>query len=960
MKLIEEVAATHESLKTLEMTSVSTGQELMNLRARFLFTAFAFMAGAEMIRSSTERFANASQEMENAFAEIEYQAVAASTVMRGTAEVADELSDAMLRYGRETEYTAVEAGEAMEVLGRAGLGVEESIGATAAVLDMARANNMEVAETARFAAGMYRGWNLEGQELTQELVEMNGVIDEQEAVTQNLTMATASVTHAAREARTTAQELANAMRFATAAAQTVGWEMEEVAAGMMAAADRMIEAGMAGRSFRRVMSRIGMVAGDTGRGIQQARDLVAEYGIQLSDSEGEMVGFIDLVEQLEDATDRLTTTQEINLYQQLAGMRGMNALAGAVEEGAEELRKNEWELRASAAAAGLYEAGVRDVREEMVEWRKELERHGTSLDEVKIDLEHFTEEVGVTSEVALKLNEVLTDSTIATEDLADELENITIVSEMVDDRLDTLQGSIILLESSLEAMWASLAEGFYKEIMQMWYDALKEIADIIAELPEWLRFTIAYFVMMGNIIHKTIPPMIMFVGMIYIIRAALASLRLEQYEMMKAQINRMKLISGEEQAMHKRLTTLLYNSKAEKDATMATKWHNMSLKEKKAWLERNTDATWRQILAKQADINLTQKQTVSTEALKFSIVQLSIAMFASMGAMMALAYAWRTGSDLAYALGFALVVLAGYMAYLRISAMNLEGSLWSMITAKSTLIIKTATLMGLVFVLIYLFMRLEGATKAWVGAGIFAAGVLTLLIIKMIGLQKASGGLIYAIGMLAAGIALLIDYLFNITDRITETERAIEGNSLVPALYNLAEVFRIVGRVIKWILGLFTPLVDAIDWVKDKLGGLGDFTMDLIGNSLIPEAFEAGIDRIMILFKIFNELLDAEKDELLDFYEYVNKIMGNSLIPEAFERGTERIRRAMEGLHSDIGLQEGFAGVENRFFYEQPQILVDLSDFTSKEEVDPEEIVHYVQEGVEEGFKKYSRQLERG
>lgn len=1024
---------TTTSFQEVDNALLSTGQQLMNARASFLFSSFAMMAMAQVVDQLTSKFADLQRTMVDTFSSVQYQAVTTATVLTGSAQDYEKVMERMLELGRETEYTAVEAGEGMETLARAGLETAETISIIEPVLEMARANNMAVGEAARFAAGMFRAWGLEAQEMNAELEELNVNSSQAERNLQNVSMVSATVTHAARNSRQEVNELAQALRFASAAAQTVGWELEEVTVGMMAAADSMIEAGMAGRSFRRLMTRVGMVAGDTGRGIQQARDMMAEYNIQLQDSKGEMVGFIDLIEQLERETANMTSTQRVNLYQQLAGMRGMNALAAAVERGSDEMREQETQLKATAAAGAMYAELGGDVRQEIIEITKAVRESNEYIEGSVSYYEDIRRQFDLSHEAAAKLNEVLTDTNHTKEELLKILEDITVVSEMVSARLETLQGSIVLLESSLEVLWASLAEGTFEEVMTSWYELLRDISDAISNLPGPLRATIAMFILFGSVFNRIVPPIVMFISMLTIQKAAIASLRLEEYEMLKARTKAMAQFPQYNKLMQKKIYQDIQNLKvkqlekivtkdnavmqqleskskientkiaqfankigmksaladdAERIAKMklaaAYKLHTMEIQNQVPLLaalrgetQMLTHEELQEFVVRNANVTTLKKSQVetlklaqmkdilsnSTRGLTASTWAYVAASFMAFGGIFLLIHAIRKGDKFVGILAASILFLAASMTVLKNVNKDAIYKIYKLVTAKKTWAGANKTLIGSltvisIFILFFVYMS-DSVEAAILGI----AGAIAVLGYVLMTTEKAGKKIVTVLYVIAVIALILINYFTDINEKILQTEKNLYGNSLIPVLYILVDVLKLVFKSIKSVIEGFKRFVDSINWVKDRLTDFKDYVVDIIGNSIIPDSFESGIGRIIDDFEELIDEVHKTEDELNKFAKFSDKLMGNSIIPEAFERGANRI---MESLHSiptfgygDTPTGAGTPNLSGGKGIVQPTINIDLRGLTTEGKLTPEEIQKLIEKGVEDGLRKVDRRTRR-
>lgn len=853
MAQVAVIGETTEALGDLKWTLSATGEELQRLRATFLFTAFGMMAMAQTIRVVAEKFTAMKESMVDAWSAIEFQAAAVSTILVGTADDLDVVVEKMLQLGRDTEWTAVQVGEGMEVLARAGLDTTEVLGAIEPVLKMATANNMQVADAARFAAGSYRGWSLEGETLTDVL--------------QNVEMVTTMVTHAARSSRQEVHELADAFKYVTAAAMTVGWEMEEVLAGLMVAADNMISAGMAGRSFRRVMTRIGTIAGDVSLGIEDARRMVRGYGIELQDQEGNLVGFIDLVRQLEEVTADLNTTQKVLLYQQLAGMRGMNALAAAVDEGAESLEKKAYMLKLSAVTQAIFTEHGIDSRKQLLKWREELEKAWADGKEYNTILDEMNEHVGLSAEVMYRLNDVLMDTTISIDEFKEALKEATIVCEMTQARLETLHGTQILLASSMEALWAELARGQFAELMAKWNLFMRDVTDWMAKLPEPFKVTISILILAISIIGQFASSLLMFGAMIMIQRAAIASLNLEMYMMAKNKILNMELTASETSAIVNQivarngitkateiqnLTQSFSNIKTGEAITLAKTKYKVditNLFNTKLQTEATRSQAEMQMLLNTQMVHYKKIVGLNLSAIKgltAGMWKYTIATTAATFGIGLLIMGFMQGNDAAKIFGTVLVSLAVVMWILK--RVN-----FSLTLSFKALSVSILGCLSVFLILYYLYPRMTKTVRVLTGAVLVLVGAMIALYIVKKKLVVLSGGLIWAIGVIIAGIVLLIDYFIDITGRTQAWEEELVGNTLLDALIIIANAIVRVGNAIKWVIGLFEKIFDTINKVKEGFIDLAKLSDKLMGNSVIPENFERGAGRIQNVMDELNE-----------------------------------------------------------------------------------------------------------
>lgn len=524
------VVEAKSKMTSLEQTIANNAGEI---RKSFLFMSFGMMAANQVLKKFVSRLEMAAQSMRQAFIDIEHQAVVVSTILTGTAEDVGVVTERMIQLGRETEWTAYDVGLAMEDLARAGFTTTEAIQSVGVALQFATATGMQTSQAADILTGSIRGFNMQADYMETQIGDASGELEtftmhasEAEATTTAAGHAASVFAAGAMNARLHAEDLGEGFKYAGAAAEALNWRMTEVVATMMSAADNMVRAGMAGRGFRRMATRLARAAGEASTGIEQLAGELEDLGVELVDHQGEMRGLFDILIDLEEATEDMTAQQQANLYQMIAGTRGMTMLAGVMSDGTDQLKEHAMMLEISSSRNELAAAGYADSAEIMRDLGKEYFEATEGMEHANIKLEEFTELNPASQEQIRRTMQYLDDLNLTQDEYAAALENSAELTEVQMERLQTLQGATDLMTSSLEAMWFQIAHQV-APMMKSWERTVRLVADIITLLPDHLQMLIGFLILTGAALGGVITSLIQVTAMLVMTGAAMATYSVE-------------------------------------------------------------------------------------------------------------------------------------------------------------------------------------------------------------------------------------------------------------------------------------------------------------------------------------------------------------------------------------------------------------------------------------------------
>lgn len=241
---------------------------------------------------------------------------AMSNVEAATNESADNMNrlrEAALDAGARTVFSATEAANAIEELGKAGVSTQDILdGGLDGALDLAAAGGLGVAEAAGIAAVALKTFGLRG-------TDMAHVAD--------------LLAAGAGKAMGDVTDLSAALNQAGLVAEGTGLSIEETTAGLAAFASAGLLGSDAGTSFKSMLQRLTPQSAE-------AKSKMEELGISAYDAQGQFVGLSAFAGNLKDSLKSLTPEQRNAALAVIFGSDAVRAANVLYNEGAEGI--DEW------------------------------------------------------------------------------------------------------------------------------------------------------------------------------------------------------------------------------------------------------------------------------------------------------------------------------------------------------------------------------------------------------------------------------------------------------------------------------------------------------------------------------------------------------------------------------------------------------------------------------------------
>lgn len=241
---------------------------------------------------------------------------AMSNVAAATQESASNMAllrEAAVDAGGETSFSASEAAQAIEELGKAGLTTGDILeGGLSGALDLAAAGQLDVARAAEITAITLKQFGLQGDRAT-DVADM--------------------LAAGAGKAAGDVEDLAQALNQSALVAAQTGLSVEETTGVLSAFASAGLLGSDAGTSLRTALQRLTPQS-------KEAEEEMRRLGISAFDAQGRFIGAADLAGELEEGLADLTDEQRNASLAIIFGSDAVRAASVLYEEGADGIA--EW------------------------------------------------------------------------------------------------------------------------------------------------------------------------------------------------------------------------------------------------------------------------------------------------------------------------------------------------------------------------------------------------------------------------------------------------------------------------------------------------------------------------------------------------------------------------------------------------------------------------------------------
>lgn len=238
-------------------------------------------------------------------------------VTEATQEEFDSLNDLAKKLGRTTQFSASQAADAMEAMGKAGFSTTEILDGLPAVLELAAASSVELGEAGKLASGMLKGFGGEAKDLSRF----------------NDKMVTANI-----RTLTSLDSITEALKEVAPFARSAGIDFGEMAAVAGFMGDALLEGGRGGVAMKNIIMRLQNAT-------PQVQRVLANLKVDkkaVIDSTGQITSLVAVIEELERVG---AEAPDIGL---IFGQRAAPAMLSLLNTGSAALRQLRDEINSEA------------------------------------------------------------------------------------------------------------------------------------------------------------------------------------------------------------------------------------------------------------------------------------------------------------------------------------------------------------------------------------------------------------------------------------------------------------------------------------------------------------------------------------------------------------------------------------------------------------------------------------
>lgn len=379
-------------------------------------------------------------------ADFDAQMSKVKAISGATGDEFDQLRDKAREMGANTKYSATEAGEAFEYMGMAGWKTEDMLEGISGIMNLAAASGKELGTTS---------------DIVTDALTAFGMAAEESGRFADILAA------AATNANTNVAMMGESFKYVAPVAGALGYSAEDVAVALGLMANSGIKADMAGTSLRNMFQRMA-------KPTKESEAAMARLGLSLTDSEGNMLSFKQIMDQLRLSFSEINISAEDydkaldDLDQQLAdGTLTQKKYDAALEELNKQAFGAEGAEKARAAA--------------MLGGTRAMSGLLAIANAAETDYQQLNDAINNSSETfarladgsVVPLNEALASGAEVLETYNGQAEAMAATMQ------DNLTGDITVLKSQLQELAISLGD--------LLMPALREVVGGVQSVVDWLN-----------------------------------------------------------------------------------------------------------------------------------------------------------------------------------------------------------------------------------------------------------------------------------------------------------------------------------------------------------------------------------------------------------------------------------------------------------------------------------------
>lgn len=337
---IEGVDKVDVALKTIDEKGQQVSNTLANLSKSMEKTGKTLSKYVTLPLSVAGGFiTKLGMDFEQAMAEVQ-------AISGATGEELAKLEEKARELGATTKFSAREAASALKYMAMAGWQTEQMLSGIDGVMKLAAASGEDLATVSDIVTDALTAFNLTADQATQ-FADL---------------LASASA-----NANTNVAMMGESFKYVAPLFGSLGFSAEDAALALGLMANAGIKGSQAGTSLRAAVTRLVNATGE-------AATIIDELGIRLTDEQGNMLSFQQVIDQLREKFSNLTQEQQAQYASLLFGQEAMSGMLAIINASEEDYRKLTEATRNYTGAADEMAKTMSDtLRGRIDEFRSALE-----------------------------------------------------------------------------------------------------------------------------------------------------------------------------------------------------------------------------------------------------------------------------------------------------------------------------------------------------------------------------------------------------------------------------------------------------------------------------------------------------------------------------------------------------------------------------------------------------------
>ncbi len=271
----------------------------------------AFEEGAVAMGAAAAGLGLALGSATKAYADFESKLNGVRAVSNATGEQLDQIKKKAMQLGADTQFSASQAADGFFELGKAGFTVAEQMDSIEGTISLAAAAGIRIGEAAETSSGILRGFGLAAGEA--------GKVADQLA-------------QAANSSAVDVSDLSLSMKYIAPVARASNQSLSEMMGVLAVLGNNMIKSDMAGTTMRSAISSLQKPTKD-------AAAIMQDLGIATQDTQGKMLPFSEIVNNMRSRMAGLTENQRASNVATIFGESAMSGMLALINQAPGSIEK---------------------------------------------------------------------------------------------------------------------------------------------------------------------------------------------------------------------------------------------------------------------------------------------------------------------------------------------------------------------------------------------------------------------------------------------------------------------------------------------------------------------------------------------------------------------------------------------------------------------------------------------